>query len=80
MNSVDSAARGSIELANSKGKGKKEKNLLDTPENREARIQLYMTRADVKGPNGRFINLFTGEEYDENGYSQVDPYPEDDEE
>lgn len=78
MNSVDSAARGSVELAKSKI-GKKEKNLLDTPEAKEARMALYESRADKKGPNNRFINMFTGEEYNEGDYSQVDPYPEEDE-
>lgn len=45
----------------------------DTPEAREARIQLYMSRANTnpsakeptprRGPNGRPINIFTGKEY-----------------
>jgi hypothetical protein len=63
-------------------KGTKRKNLTknhqksttgpDTPEAREARIRLYMERANINpdsdkatprtGPNGRPINIFTGVE------------------
>lgn len=58
------------------GKKKDKQEGLDTPEKKEARILLYMSRmwvnpADednketVKGENGRPLNIFTGTEYTE---------------
>ncbi len=66
---IDTATKAS---ASGEKKQKKEKNLLDTPQAREQRIQLYMTRADQKGSNGRFLNLFSGEEYKEDDFIEFD--------
>lgn len=72
--SIDAGFRASI--FGKKPKGKQRKGTGDdTPEAREARIQLYMSRANVdvtadkatprKGENGRPLSIFTGVEYTE---------------
>jgi hypothetical protein len=64
------------EFGAKRGKKKDKQEGLDTPEKREARIQLYMSRVwtkpedkddknTVKGENGRPLNIFTGTEYTE---------------
>lgn len=73
--SMGAAFRASDWGIKSKGKTGKHKQEGDTPESRESRILLYMSRvhenpeaekANIrKGPNGRPIKMFTGEEYSE---------------
>lgn len=71
------------EFGAKRGKKKDKQEGLDTPEKREARIQLYMSRmwtnpADednketVKGENGRPLNIFTGDEYTQEEVDGID--------
>ncbi len=73
--SLDAGFRASLFGKKPKVKKGKQERAGDTPEAREARIQLYMSRANVdvsaeratprKGLNGRPLSIFTGEEYTE---------------
>ena len=83
-NSIDGAGKASNfgKLPKKKAKGK-QGSTLDTPEAREARILLYMSRyhnapetetgeGRKTGKNGRPLNLFDGEEYKEDEIHGVD--------
>lgn len=71
--SLDAGFRASMFGKKPKVKKGKQERAGDSPAEREARIQLYMSRANVdvtkreatprRGENGRPLSIFTGEEY-----------------